>query len=101
MTKALELIKELIQDQSPEENADLNTPILEEIDNFPTTNDADLVELFPENNWLTIDDTGKTDEINFDQKHCSPTPWNLLYFILDDTFLWTFLCTVPFPVIVP
>ena len=40
-----------------------------------TINTKDLVDLFPkDDSWLTIDQTGTTDELELDHQHCSPTP---------------------------
>ena len=70
----------------------MNTPVLEDINleemELETINTDDLVELFPKKDcWLTTDQTGNTDKVGFDQQHCSPTPCNLLDYILDDQSL--------------
>ena len=59
---------------------------MEEVENFETINEEDLVSLFSEetDSWLVIDNVGKSDEINLDQQHCSPTPCNLIDYLLDD-----------------
>ena len=96
--EALQMIEEIIpNDSNPSNNTDiyqgtsvLNTPVLDNLENMEleTINTEDLVELFPKDNcWLTIDETGKTDELALDQQHCSPTPCNLLDYILDDRCL--------------
>ena len=96
------MIKEIISNDKPkdssqttdikEQKSALNTPVLKNINledmELDTINTEDLVDLFPkEDCWLTIDQTAKTDDLELDHQHCSPTPCNLLDYILDDQCL--------------
>ena len=86
--QALQIIEEIIT-ESAEKQAELNTPVMEEIDNFETINNEDLINLFPEetDSWLIIDNVGKNNNFDLYQQHCSPTLCNLLDYILDDRIL--------------
>ena len=97
--EALQIIEEIISEDKTDNSQisetiqyGLITPVLEDINlaemELVTINTNDLVEIFPkEDFWLTIDQTGNTDEVEFDQQHCSPTPYNILDYILDEQCL--------------
>ena len=81
MEEALQIIKEIISEdktvnssqitETKEPQSGLNTPVLEDINleemELETINTDDLVDLFPkEDCWLTIYQTGNTDEMELD-----------------------------------